>query len=208
MTDNIRLNLDQAFGENPDQYARDREIGRGLGMPPRLLNDSDRSIYRAIRSDTALQGLPVTRRFYGNYDNAVLAQDDSENLGKIEHRLRLRQVREWGEEHRIRSNEPGLWREFGSSVWTGLRRFANNIDLQQADAARQRINDAERWTTFDITQRSLRDPDFDINAYLDEQNAYIAKEEENIRRNVAEYEEDLPALQPSRSEQSGREMQE
>ena len=205
-----RLRLLDALHLNPDKRAEDRTIGMATGTPIGLVDDNTRQQYRVNQLDAQMQGLAVLPAAVRKSETfATLAQDDLETLASLEKVTKARQRRANAIAAAIRkANEPGLWREFGSSVWTGLRRFANNIDLQQADAARQRINDAERWTTFDITQRSLRDPDFDINAYLDEQNAYIAKEEENIRRNVAEYEEDLPALQPTRSEQSAREMQE
>lgn len=194
MTDNIRLTLDQAFGENPDQYARDREIGRGLGMPPRLLNDSDRSIYRAIQSDTALQGLPVTRRFYGNYDNAVLAQDDSENLGKIEHRLRLRQVREWGEEHRIRSNEPGFMSGAPGEAWGNIRKIptamaANTYD-SWAESWRRRIQREEAAGTLTPERRQqyeafARQYDTRLGAEQEEIKSINAGIRENAPRNLA-----------------------
>ena len=194
MTDNIRLNLDQAYGENPDQYARDREIGRGLGMPPRLLNDSDRSIYRAIQSDTALQGLPVTRRFYGNYDNAVLAQDDSENLGKIEHRLRLRQVREWGEEHRIRSNEPGFMSGALGEAWGNVRKIptamaANSYD-SWAESWRRRIQREEAAGTLTPEKRQqyeafARQYDTRLGAEQEEIKSINAGIRENAPRNLA-----------------------
>ncbi|MFC0036515.1 MuF-C-terminal domain-containing protein [Cardiobacterium valvarum] len=205
-----RLRLLDALHLNPDKRAEDRTIGMATGTPIGLVDDNTRRQYRVNQLDAQMQGLAVLPAAVRKSETfATLAQDDLETLASLEKVTKARQRRANAIAAAIRkANEPGLWREFGSSVWAGLRRFANNIDLQQADAARQRINDAERWTTFDITQRSLRDPDFDINAYLDEQNAYIAKEEENIRRNVAEYEEDLPALQPTRSEQSAREMQE
>lgn len=194
MTDNIRLTLDQAFGENPDQYARDREIGRGLGMPPRLLNDSDRSIYRAIQSDTALQGLPVTRRFYGNYDNAVLAQDDSENLGKIEHRLRLRQVREWGEEHRIRANEPGFMSGAPGEAWGNIRKIptamaANTYD-SWAESWRRRIQREEAAGTLTPEKRQqyeafARQYDTRLGAEQEEIKSINAGIRENAPRNLA-----------------------
>ena len=205
-----RLRLLDALHLNPDKRAEDRNIGMATGTPIGLVDDNTRQQYRVNQLDAQMQGLAVLPAAVRKSETfSTLAQDDLETLASLEKVTKARQRRANAIAAAIRkANEPGLWREFGSSVWAGLRRFANNIDLQQADAARQRINDAERWTTFDITQRSLRDPDFDINAYLDEQNAYIAKEEENIRRNVAEYEEDLPALQPTRSEQSAREMQE
>ncbi|EHM53362.1 MuF-C-terminal domain-containing protein [Cardiobacterium valvarum] len=194
MTDNIRLTLDQAFGENPDQYARDREIGRGLGMPPRLLNDSDRSIYRAIQSDTALQDLPVTRRFYGNYDNAVLAQDDSENLGKIEHRLRLRQVREWGEEHRIRSNEPGFMSGALGEAWGNLRKIptalaANTYD-SWAESWRRRIQREEAAGTLTPERRQqyetfIRQNETRLGAEQEEIKSINANIHDNAPRNLA-----------------------
>ena len=192
-----RLRLLDALHLNPDKRAEDRNIGMATGTPIGLVDDNIRQQYRVNQLDAQMQGLRVLPAAVRRSDTfATLAQDDLETLASLEKVNRARARRENAIAAAIRkANEPGLWREFGSSVWTGLRRFANNIDLQQADAARQRINDAERWTAFDITQRSLRNPDFDINAYLDEQNAAIAAEEENIRRNIAEYEEDLPALQ-------------
>ena len=205
-----RLRLLDALHLNPDKRAEDRDIGMATGTPIGLVDDNIRRQYRVDQMDAQMQGLSVLPAAVRKSETfATLAQDDLETLASLEKVTKARQRRANAMAAAIRkANEPGLWREFGSSVWTGLRRFANNIDLQQADAARQRINDIENWEAADIVWGSLRDPDFDINAYLDEQNAAIAAEEDNIRRNVAEYEEDLPALQPVRSEQTAREMQE
>ena len=205
-----RLRLLDALHLNPDKRAEDRNIGMATGTPIGLVDDNIRRQYRVNQMDAQMQGLSVLPDAVRKSETfATLAQDDLETLASLEKVTKARQRRANAIAAAIRkANEPGLWREFGSSVWTGLRRFANNIDLQQADAARQRINDIENREAADIVWGSLRDPDFDINAYQDKQNAAIAAEEENIRRNVGEYEEDLPALQPVRSEQTAREMQE
>lgn len=205
-----RLRLLDALHLNPDKRAEDRNIGMATGTPIGLVDDNTRQQYRVDQMDAQMQGLSVLPAAVRKSETfATLAQDDLETLASLEKVTKARQRRANAMAAAIRkANEPGLLREFGSSVWTGLRRFANNIDLQQADAARQRINDIENREAADIVWGSLRDPDFDVNTYLDEQNDAIAAEEDNIRRNVGEYEEDLPALQPVRSEQTAREMQE
>ena len=205
-----RLRLLDALHLNPDKRAEDRNIGMATGTPIGLVDDNIRRQYRVDQMDAQMQGLSVLPAAVRKSETfATLAQDDLETLASLEKVTKARQRRANAMAAAIRkANEPGLLREFGSSVWTGLRRFANNIDLQQADAARQRINDIENREAADIVWGSLRDPDFDVNTYLDEQNDAIAAEEDNIRRNVGEYEEDLPALQPVRSEQTAREMQE
>ncbi|MDO4642528.1 MAG: hypothetical protein Q4A74_01655, partial [Cardiobacteriaceae bacterium] len=192
MTDNIRLNLDQAFQENPDRYARDRIIGRSFGIPPRLLDDNDRSIYRAINNEKVMEGLTTARHFYSNYDNAVLAQDDSENLANIEKAARLNAVRQWGEKNRLRSNEPGIIRENAAAVWAGLRMFTNNIDLLQANYYARELERREKDANDKLTKLDPNSKEAQlIRTDLDNVRKHLR---ERISGNVDEYQEDVTAI--------------
>ena len=142
----------------------------------------------------------------------------------IEHLTALQQARTRQEEAtRERENAPWWLHELGSSIWTGLRRGINNIDIQQADAAQQSLDamEATEGKLREIQQRGAPDllgqnigaDPFELTSAAGTWNPdelYRKKHtalERARDRNLAEYEEDLPALIPTRAAQTQQEME-
>ena len=142
----------------------------------------------------------------------------------IEHLTALQQARARQEEAaREREAAPWWLHELGSSIWTGLRRGLNNIDIQQADAAQKSLDAMEategkarelrQQGTPDLLGQNIGADPFELTSAAGTWNPdelYRKKHtalERARDRNLAEYEEDLPALVPTRAAQTQREME-
>ncbi|MFC2752086.1 MAG: hypothetical protein ACFN9G_01850 [Cardiobacterium sp.] len=142
----------------------------------------------------------------------------------IEHLTALQQARTRQEEAaREREAAPWWLHELGSSIWTGLRRGLNNIDIQQADAAQKSLDAMEategkarelrQQGTPDLLGQNIGADPFELTSAAGTWNPdelYRKKHtalERARDRNLAEYEEDLPDLAPTRAAQTQREME-
>lgn len=220
-----RLNLARALQERPDAYARKTKIAQALQKPPGLINADDENLYEVDNTMRALDGRPVLLKRIGNNSAfAALAHDDLERLANIEHLTALQQARARQEEAtRERENAPWWLHELGSSIWTGLRRSINNIDTQQADAAQQSLDtmEATEGKLREIQQRGAPDllgqnigaDPFELTSAAGtyNQDELYRKKHAALERardqNITEYEEDLPALIPTRAAQTQQEME-
>ena len=220
-----RLNLARALQERPDAYARKTKIAQALQKPPGLINADDENLYEVDNTMRALDGRPVLLKRIGNNSAfAALAHDDLERLANIEHLTALQQARARQEEAtRERENAPWWLHELGSSIWTGLRRSINNIDIQQADAAQQSLDtmEATEGKLREIQQRGAPDllgqnigaDPFELTSAAGtyNQDELYRKKHAALERardqNITEYEEDLPALIPTRAAQTQQEME-
>ena len=220
-----RLNLARALQERPDAYARKTKIAQALQKPPGLINADDENLYEVDNTMRALDGRPVLLKRIGNNSAfAALAHDDLERLANIEHLTALQQARARQEEAtRERENAPWWLHELGSSIWTGLRRSINNIDIQQADAAQQSLDtmEATEGKLREIQQRGAPDllgqnigaDPFELTSAVGtyNQDELYRKKHAALERardqNITEYEEDLPALIPTRAAQTQQEME-
>lgn len=220
-----RLNLARALQERPDTFARKTKIAQALQKPPGLLTTDDEALYDVDNTMRALDGRPVLlKRVRDDRAFATLAHDDFERLANIEHLTALQQARARQEEAtREQENAPWWLHELGSSIWTGLRRGINNIDIQQADAAQQSLDtmEATEGKLREIQQRGAPDllgqnigaDPFELTSAAGTYNPdeLYRKKHTALERardqNLAEYEEDLPDLVPTRAAQTQREME-
>jgi hypothetical protein len=85
----LRANLTQAVGTNPSQYAKQRQDGQVLGVPPAVVaaQPSLEQQAQVQRIDQSTQGAPALRAAYGDSDFAKLAHADHGTLARIEHAL-------------------------------------------------------------------------------------------------------------------------
>ena len=173
---------------------------------------------RRRKGDPARDHFPVAHELS---ERPAEAQVQSRN---IEHLTALQQARARQEEAaRERENAPWWLHELGSSIWTGLRRGLNNIDIQQADAAQKSLDAMEategkarelrQQGTPDLLGQNIGADPFELTSAAGTWNPdelYRKKHtalERARDRNLAEYEEDLPALVPTRAAQTQREME-
>ena len=173
---------------------------------------------RRRKGDPARDHFPVAHELS---ERPAEAQVRSRN---IEHLTALQQARARQEEAaRERETAPWWLHELGSSIWTGLRRGLNNIDIQQADAAQKSLDAMEategkarelrQQGTPDLLGQNIGADPFELTSAAGTWNPdelYRKKHtalERARDRNLAEYEEDLPALVPTRAAQTQREME-
>ena len=173
---------------------------------------------RRRKGDPARDHFPVAHELS---ERPAEAQVRSRN---IEHLTALQQARARQEEAaREREAAPWWLHELGSSIWTGLRRGLNNIDIQQADAAQKSLDAMEategkarelrQQGTPDLLGQNIGADPFELTSAAGTWNPdelYRKKHtalERARDRNLAEYEEDLPALVPTRAAQTQREME-
>ena len=173
---------------------------------------------RRRKGDPARDHFPVAHELS---ERPAEAQVRSRN---IEHLTALQQARARQEEAaRERETAPWWLHELGSSIWTGLRRGLNNIDIQQADAAQQSLDAMEategkarelrQQGTPDLLGQNIGADPFELTSAAGTWNPdelYRKKHtalERARDRNLAEYEEDLPDLAPTRAAQTQREME-
>ena len=220
-----RLNLANALNQRPDAFARRTEIAQALQKPPGLLTPEDENLYAVDNTMQQLADSPLLRQRIGNNSAfAALAHDDFERLANIEHLTALQQARARQEEA-AREREAAPWwiTELGSSIWTGLRRGLNNIDIQQADAAQKSLDDMEATEgklralqgqgAPDLLGQNIGADPFALTSAAGTWNPdeLYRKKHAALERardqNLAEYEEDLPDLVPTRAAQTQREME-
>jgi len=173
---------------------------------------------RRRKGDPARDHFPVAHELS---ERPAEAQVRSRN---IEHLTALQQARARQEEAaRERETAPWWLHELGSSIWTGLRRGLNNIDIQQADAAQQSLDamEATEGKLRELQQRGAPDllgqnigaDPFELTSAAGtyNQDELYRKKHAALERardqNITEYEEDLPALVPTRAAQTQREME-
>lgn len=219
-----RLALARALNERPDDFARKTKIAQALQKPPGLLTPEDEQLYTLDNTMQQLENSPIVRKRIGTDGKfATLAQDDLERLANIEYLARLKRERARQEQEAYeRENAPWAITEFGSSLWTGFRRWTNNIDMQQANAAQKTIDEMEaregkvrslrQRGALDLLSENIGADPFTLTSAAstyDPDELYRKKHESMTRardENIAEYEEDLSALVPTRSAQTQREM--
>ena len=92
-----KLSIDQASHVNPDEFARDRQLAKDVGLSTDIVKDNRQEIERRskvkkIEDDILFEGLPTLNKFLENPDNAKLSFDDVNQLGEIE---RSNNARPW-----------------------------------------------------------------------------------------------------------------
>ena len=226
-TSKRRMTLMDAFDLDPDKVAEQHRIGKAEGIPASFVDDDMRRLHRLDQTEHKLQGLTVLPRTISADPNvAAMAKDDLDRLAAIENISKFkRQQKERDAEARRRANEPGLLHEAASSAWSGLRSVFNNIDIVQADAAQTTLGamEAGEGKALQYHRQGMPDllnPNFGANPYelnnplagaYDPEDLYQKKHAAITQardQNIAEYEEDLDAIRPTRSRQTQKELEE
>lgn len=226
-TSKRRMTLMDAFDLDPDKVAEQHRIGKAEGIPASFVDDDMRRLHRLDQTEHKLQGLTVLPRTISADPNvAAMAKDDLDRLAAIENISKFkRQQKERDAEARRRANEPGLLHEAASSAWSGLRSVFNNIDIVQADAAQTTLGamEAGEGKSLQYHRQGMPDllnPNFGANPYelnnplagaYDPEDLYQKKHAAITQardQNIAEYEEDLDAIRPTRSRQTQKELEE
>lgn len=190
---NIRLNLLDAFQQNPDQYAKNNAIGREIGLPGGLVNDDDRRAFKAKQVEDNIKNLPISGKLFSTTAGAILAQDDAEKIAAMERATavqKLARARQYGEDLKQRLDGPGFMHGSLREIGLHLKKIPKAIWQNMNDEQVQNL----RFTMETLEARGELTPQ--MKERIERDIAVYSRQYEEAGTKVAQLNEQIADLQP------------